>query len=60
MSKKTPPSKVLLIYTEAQLHEAYEEFRTEIESLQNEGHNMGRMPDIEEFRIIFEEEQASL
>ena len=54
------PSKVFLIYTEAQLHEAYEEFRKEIESLQNEGHDMGRMPDIEEFRIIFEEEQASL
>jgi hypothetical protein len=51
---------VLVLYTEAQLKQAYEDFLEEVASLMIEGHDMGNVPTLEEFRIIYEEEQASL
>ena len=62
MTKKQPPTSrpVLVLYTEEQLHQAYQNFLEEVASLMIEGHNMGNVPTLEEFRIIYEEEQASL
>lgn len=62
MTKKQPPTSrpVLVLYTEAQLKQAYQDFLEEVSSLMIEGHNMGNVPTLEEFRIIYEEEQASL
>jgi len=50
---------VLVLYTEAQLKEAYQEFLEEVSSLMIEGHDMGNVPTLEQFRLIFEEEQAN-
>ena len=62
MTKKQPPTSrpVLVLYTESQLKQAYQDFLEEVSSLMIEGHNMGNVPTLEEFRIIYEEEQASL
>tara|TARA_X000001382_G_C3145001_1_gene170978 strand:+ start:396 stop:551 length:156 start_codon:yes stop_codon:yes gene_type:complete len=51
---------VLVLYTEAQLTQAYQDFLEEVSSLMIDGHDMGNVPTLEEFRIIYEEEQASL
>jgi hypothetical protein len=51
---------VLVLYTEEQLHQAYQNFLEEVASLMIEGHKMGNVPTLEQFRIIYEEEQASL
>jgi len=62
MTKKQPPTSrpVLVLYTEEQLTQAYQDFLEEIANLMIEGHDMGNVPTLEEFRIIYEEEQASL
>ncbi len=61
MTQKKPQTSrpVLVLYTEAQLKEAYQEFLEEVSSLMIEGHDMGNVPTLEEFRLIFEEEQAN-
>mgnify|MGYP003634211926 FL=1 len=60
-SKKPLTSKnVLVLYTEEQLTKAYQDFLEEVASLMIEGHDMGNVPTLEEFRVIYEEEQASL
>jgi hypothetical protein len=61
MTQKNPQNfkNVLVLYTEEQLTKAYQDFLEEVTSLMIEGHDMGNVPTREEFRIIFEEEQAN-
>ncbi len=39
--------------------DAYNDFREEIASLILDGYDMGEVPTLEEFRTIYEEEQAN-
>jgi hypothetical protein len=57
--KPQTSKNVLVIYTEQQLMDAYNDFREEIASLILDGYDMGEVPTLEEFRTIYEEEQAN-
>lgn len=57
--KPQTSKNVLVIYTEQQLMDAYNDFREEIASLILDGYDMGKVPTLEEFRTIYEEEQAN-
>ena len=49
----------MVLYTEAQLKKAYDIFIKSLNYLTEDGFDMGQKPDLEEFRIIFEEEHEA-
>ena len=55
----TSPSEAVLTFTEPTLMKAYSKYCSELEDLSDEGFNMGRVPTIKEFCIIFKEEQQA-
>ena len=57
--KPQTSKNVLVIYTEQQLMDAYNDFKEEVASLILDGYDMGKVPTLEEFRTIYEEEQAN-
>lgn len=55
----TSPSEAVLTFTEPTLMNAYSKYCSELEDLTDEGFDMGRVPTIKEFCIIFKEEQQA-
>lgn len=55
----TYPSEAVLTFTEPTLMNAYSKYCSELEDLTDEGFDMGRVPTIQEFCVIFREEQQA-